>query len=131
MSSYNTVMSNLPNRIVCGKRLHGRQVRFCSVACKNDYHQGYETQKRRGIQRKLDLVQAKGGCCSRCGYHKNLSALVFHHVDSRGKDFKLDMRSLSNRKLEPTLKELDKCLLVCHNCHAELHNPHLDLAKLL
>ena len=131
LSRYNAVMNNQPNCIVCGKRLRGRQTRFCSIACKNDYHQGYESQKRRGIQRKLELVRAKGGHCSICGYHKNLSALAFHHLDSNTKDFKLDMRSLSNRKLEPTLKELDKCVLVCHNCHAELHNPHLDLDKLL
>lgn len=123
-------MKKLSNCIVCGDHLQGRQTRFCSIACKNDYHQGYETQKRRGIQRKLELVRAKGGQCSICGYSKNLSALAFHHRDSNKKDFKLDMRSLSNRKLEPTLKELDKCILVCHNCHSELHNPHLDLGNL-
>lgn len=127
MSSYNAFMIC----IVCGTTLKGRQKRFCSITCKNDHHQSYETQKRRGLKRKLELVQAKGGKCSVCGYHKNLSALAFHHRDSANKDFKLDMRSLSNRKLEPTLKEFDKCILVCHNCHAEIHNPHLDLDKLL
>ena len=117
--------------IVCGNALQGRQTRFCSVACKNDYHQGYETQKRRGLTRKLELVKAKGGRCSICGYQKNLSALAFHHLDSAAKDFKLDMRSLSNRKLQPVQKEFGKVILVCHNCHAELHNPHLDLGSLL
>lgn len=117
--------------IVCGTSLRGRQRRFCSAACKNDYHQGYETQKRRGLARKLALVKSKGGCCSVCGYHRNLAALVFHHRDSAEKDFKLDVRSLSNRKLEPVLGELDKVILVCANCHAELHNPHLELGLLL
>jgi hypothetical protein len=124
-------MNKSSSCIVCGSRLQGRQTRFCSITCKNDFHQGYENQKRRGLQRKLELVRAKGGRCSICGYRKNLAALAFHHLDSGEKDFKLDMRSLSNRKLEPTLKELDKCILVCHNCHAELHNPRLDLDKLL
>jgi len=63
-----------------------------------------------------------------CGYHGNLSALAFHHNKNlTRKEFKLDMRSMSNRKLESVLAELDKCILVCQNCHAELHNPSLDL----
>jgi hypothetical protein len=128
---YNAVMTEKVNCIVCGTSLRGRQKRFCSTACKNEYHQGYEAQKRRGLARKLEFVKAKGGCCSICGYKKNLSALAFHHLDSAEKDFKLDMCSLSNRKLEPVLGEFEKCILVCHNCHAELHNPHLDLDSLL
>lgn len=64
-----------------------------------------------------------------CGYDRNLAALTFHHIGS-DKDFKLDMRSLSNRTLEVVLTEAEKCILVCQNCHAELHNPHLDLATL-
>lgn len=124
-------MDQQPSCIVCGNHLTGRQTRFCSVACKNDYHQGYVTQRKRGLARKLDLVKAKGGQCSICGYNKNLSALTFHHLDPSVKDFKLDMRSLSNRRLEPTLSEFEKVVLVCANCHAELHNPHLNLDSLL
>ncbi len=124
-------MKEKSNCIVCGTLLRGKQTKFCSIACKNKHHQSYEAQKGRGLTRKIQLVKAAGGQCSICGYKKNLSALAFHHTDSADKDFKLDMRSLSNRKLEYVLTELDKCILVCHNCHAELHNPHLDLDLLL
>jgi hypothetical protein len=124
-------MRTKPNCIVCGVLLQGKQTKFCSATCKNKHHQSYEAQKRRGLARKLELVETAGGCCSICGYRKNLAALAFHHTISVDKDFKLDMRSLSNRRLENVLTELDKCILVCHNCHAELHNPHLDLDKLL
>ena len=123
-------MKDDSNCIVCGKPLHGKQTKFCSPTCKNKDLQSYEAQKRRGLNRKLSLVKNAGGRCSLCGYQKNLAALVFHHTDSSGKDFKLDMRSLSNRKLEPVLREINKCILVCANCHAELHNPHLDLDSL-
>jgi predicted nucleic acid-binding Zn ribbon protein len=119
------------NCIVCGKSLHGRQTKFCSLSCKNKDLQSYEAQQRRGLSRKLRLIQNAGGRCSICGYHKNLAALVFHHSDSSKKDFKLDMRSLSNRKLAPVLEEISKCILVCANCHAELHNPRLNLDLLL
>ena len=79
----------------------------------------------------MNIIKTAGGHCTICGYNKNLAALVFHHADASGKDFKLDMRSLSNRKIEPIIKEIDKCTLVCANCHAELHNPHLNLDSLL
>jgi len=128
--AYNEVMKKQSNCIVCGSALHGKQTMFCSLACKNKHHQSYTAQRSRGLARKLKLVRAVGGRCSICGYDRNLAALVFHHSDSVGKDFKLDMRSLSNRTLHSVLTELDKCVLVCQNCHAELHNPHLDLGSL-
>ena len=128
---YNAVMTKESNCVVCGQPLHGRQTKFCSPACKNKDLQSYEAQKRRGLARKLELIQAGGGRCSICGYDNNLAALVFHHTDSAKKDFKLDMRSLSNRKFEPVLSEISKCILVCANCHAELHNPRLNLDDLL
>ena len=118
------------NCIVCGAPLHGKQTKFCSTACKNRDLQSYEAQKRRGLARKLELVKTAGGRCSICGYSQNLAALVFHHTDSNSKDFKLDMRSLSNRKIQPVLSEIEKCILVCANCHAVLHNPHLNLDSL-
>ena len=123
-------MNSVSNCIACGNRLIGKQVKYCSVACKNKALQSYPAQKRRGLTRKLELVRTFGGSCSICGYNNNLAALTFHHI-SEDKNFKLDMRSLSNRTMQAVLAECEKCILVCHNCHAELHNPHLDLAPLL
>jgi hypothetical protein len=69
-----------------------------------------------------------GSKCQICGYQKNQAALSFHHLNPSEKEFKLDLRSLSNRKFEKTLKELEKVMLVCSNCHAELHHPELSQA---
>lgn len=113
---------------ICGKALTGRQTRFCSIECKNVYHQGYAGQRLRGVRRKLELVEKLGGKCSRCGYNKNLAALSFHHLAD--KNHKLDARSLSNRSMERILEEFEKCQLLCLNCHAELHSPHLELNQL-
>ncbi len=126
-----SAMTGSPNCIICGRPLTGKQTKFCSRSCKNKDLQSYDAQQQRGLARKLELVKAAGSCCSRCGYRGNLAALTFHHTDPSQKEFKLDMRSLSNRKLNYVLRELDKCTLVCANCHAELHNPHLDLGQLL
>lgn len=102
---------------------------FVLKIAKNKAHQSYPAQKKRGLERKIFFVQKLGGECSGCGYAKNLSALAFHHV--HGKEFQLDTRSLSNRKLQSILDEIAKCKLLCNNCHAETHYPDLDLTKLL
>ena len=111
----------------CNEPLMGRQKKYCSRTCKNavlnQHHQSYLAQQERGKKRKLELVSIKGGCCSRCGYKRNYAALEFHHVNPQGKEFALDLRSLSNRRWHVILKESSKCVLLCSNCHTEAHNP--------
>jgi hypothetical protein len=119
-------MTDRSNCIICSRPLSGRQSKYCSRSCKNKDLQSYEAQKRRGLERKRRLIEEAGGRCSICGYQKNIAALVFHHTDSSQKDFKLDMRSLSNRRFKAVKAEIEKCVLLCANCHAEIHNPHLD-----
>jgi hypothetical protein len=73
-------------------------------------------------QRKLKelAVNYKGGCCIKCGYNKYNGALEFHHLDPSKKDFTIAHLNLHafNEKIK---KELDKCILVCSNCHREIH----------
>ena len=70
-----------------------------------------------------------GGKCSKCNYSKNLASLAFHHLGD--KKFQLNVRSLSNRKINLINADLAKCILLCHNTHAEIHNPDKNLVKLL
>lgn len=114
---------------ICGKALRGKQTMYCSILCKNKDHQSYKSQQQRGVQRKIDILRKLGGRCSICGYNRNMSALTFHHLNPDEKNFKLDIRSLSNRKQSRITAELRKCTLVCHNCHAELHNPQHNLGQ--
>lgn len=69
---------------------------------------------------KVKAVEYKGGKCERCGYNKCINALEFHHVDPSQKDFSFsggyNIRAWS--RIQP---ELDKCIMVCANCHRELH----------
>jgi hypothetical protein len=82
---------------VCGAHLSGRQSKFCSRRCKNastnNRHQNYVTQQQRGRERRLLLIQSKGGRCERCGYERNHAALAFHHLDPTTKSFPVDLRS--------------------------------------
>jgi hypothetical protein len=87
----------------------------------------YDYQIIRGIERKLYLVNLRGGKCEKCGYSKNLAAFDFHHIDPKNKNFQLDVRKLSNSKMEYILNEFNKCLVLCSNCHRELHNEDMDI----
>lgn len=80
-------------------------------------------QKRAIIDRRVIMkekaVDYKGGKCSCCGYDKYIGSLEFHHLNSNEKDFTISF--LLNRKWEIIKEELDKCILVCSNCHREIH----------
>lgn len=123
-------MNKIINCKICNQPLKGKQKLYCSLKCKNKTHQSYDAQQARGLRRKLELIESMGGKCCLCGYNKNLAALVFHHADKGAKKFKLDMRTLSNRKKSRIENEGKKCIILCHNCHAEYHNPHLDLERI-
>jgi hypothetical protein len=70
---------------------------------------------------KIQMVDYKGGSCVRCGYNKYMGALEFHHLDPSEKDF--NPSHLRKYKFDDRVKmELDKCILVCSNCHREIHH---------
>lgn len=69
--------------------------------------------------RKLKAIAYKGGKCQRCGYDKCVAALDFHHRDPSEKEFQwVRLRRL---RWDRVLAELDKCDLLCANCHREVH----------
>ena len=90
----------------------------------------YKVQKERGLYRKLKLIEYLGGKCKLCGYDKSIAALEFHHKDPENKSFQLDSRHLSNTNIEKIIMEVDKCVLLCSNCHKEIHYPSLNKEKI-
>ena len=60
-----------------------------------------------------------GGACRICGYDKWPAAFDFHHLDPMGKDFTISEAMTSWERIKP---ELDKCELLCANCHREVHD---------
>ena len=85
----------------------------------------YEKQ----LQRKRDAVEYKGGKCCVCGYNKYVGAMDFHHLDPATKDYNISR--LTTYSIDIMKTELDKCMLLCRNCHAEIHHGLVDLTKLV
>lgn len=110
---------------ICGKDFNiidnGWTRKYCYDCAphedENMSHAQVVTIKRRAI--KKALITYKGGKCSRCGYDKSFRALEFHHLDPTEKDFGISKNLTKSMAL--LKKEADKCILVCSNCHAEIH----------
>jgi 5-methylcytosine-specific restriction endonuclease McrA len=111
---------------------------FCTSKCKSMYYSKsdltIDSRKRatakRALKRKnmrVNLLIESGGKCSHCGYNKNHSALIFHHINPVTKLYNIDSRSCINMSKESLDAEVAKCIVLCHNCHSELHNPQCAL----
>lgn len=83
--------------------------------------------KRRKKIRKM-AIEYKGGECVLCSYKKCIQALEFHHIVNTGKDFGISDKGYT-RSWEKVKREIDKCVLVCANCHRELHVGVTQLPK--
>jgi len=118
------------NCLVCGKALKGQQRKYCSEKCrmklsnKRNLRKIVDHQNKRRLEKRIELINILGGKCSICGYDKNYAALEFHHKEGGGKKFNLSADKL-DRKREILLKELEKCILACVNCHRNIHSGKL------
>lgn len=72
---------------------------------------------RRLVASRESAIEYKGGKCEHCGYDRYRGALEFHHKDPTQKD-PLGLRAY---KLDRLYAEVDKCILLCANCHREEH----------
>jgi predicted HNH restriction endonuclease len=88
------------------------------------YNIQYVTKRRRKL--KAMSVEIKGGACEVCGYNRCVAALDFHHIDEKTKSFSLSTRGLT-RSWEKIKNEIQKCVLVCSNCHREIHSGLIQL----
>lgn len=77
----------------------------------------------------IDLIRKqKGGKCQKCGYNTYQGALEFHHIDPTKKDFTIGDRDF---KLKECIEESKKCVLLCANCHREIHAGLWDIKEIL
>ncbi len=86
-------------------------------------------KKRRRKLRELARA-SKGSKCEICGYNKCQRALSFHHLDPAKKEFTVSAKGLT-RSWEKILQEIEKCILVCANCHMEIHEGITEIPLLI
>jgi len=68
------------------------------------------------------IIEAMGGKCVCCGYAECYSAMAFHHINPDEKDFTISNMRSNPKSWTKIVEELRKCVLVCHNCHSEIHH---------
>lgn len=78
-----------------------------------------EAVTRHRQKRKTELIRIMGGKCALCGYDRTPAVLELHHLNPEEKDFGLS--SGNCRKIEEDIEEAKKCILLCANCHREVH----------
>ncbi|KKN28805.1 hypothetical protein LCGC14_0850490 [marine sediment metagenome] len=74
---------------------------------------------------RLRAIKARGGACVVCGYDRSYWALAFHHIDPATKSFHISGNTRAWTKVK---SEIQKCTLVCHNCHSEIHAGMVQLS---
>jgi hypothetical protein len=135
---------NLQNRKYCltcspygkhnTKKIHednsSHKERICNSCVRTYYYQRkkghtlstcnscYVKNKRKSV--KQDTINKMGGKCSICGYNKSIFALQFHHLDPSKKIFNVSA-NLGKYSLQSIKNEIEKCIVVCANCHFEIH----------
>ncbi|TET08516.1 MAG: hypothetical protein E3J83_03500 [Candidatus Atribacteria bacterium] len=71
-------------------------------------------KKKRQFVRDYKLLKG----CAICGYNNCAGALVFHHPNN---DKEFVIGSSMGKPIKDIKKEMGKCIVLCANCHAELH----------
>lgn len=79
----------------------------------------YENVKESRKKRKEDILYVMGEKCCLCGYNKAKAALELHHLNPEYKEFAISQ--CLNRAWNTLHIEIQKCILVCANCHREIH----------
>ncbi|OHA47859.1 MAG: hypothetical protein A2806_02350 [Candidatus Terrybacteria bacterium RIFCSPHIGHO2_01_FULL_48_17] len=91
-----------------------------------EYNKQAVAKRRRKL--KLLAIEYLGGKCLACGYTRCAAAFDIHHRNPQKKEFGLSTKGLT-RSWARIKNELEKCILLCANCHREIHVGFRNLPK--
>ena len=87
------------------------ECKYCHTKYMNNIYQ---------TKRQVVVNLKSGKCCEKCGDKRDY-VLDFHHKDPSIKEDTIARMISNNYRLEHTLKEIEKCIILCSNCHREFH----------
>lgn len=100
----------------------------CELYCRNCHHEHHFNERHSVDNRqntKKIYIEYKGNKCEECGYNNCQASLSFHHLDPNEKEIQFSNISERVNNIEDIkniiIKELDKCQILCMNCHNEKH----------
>lgn len=100
-----------------------RTSKICLICLKEFRNKGNVCSSCRVNWKKYEVkklaVEYKGSSCQSCDYNLCIASLTFHHIDPTKKDFSIGGNH--TRTFNSIKEELDKCILLCQNCHSALH----------
>jgi len=111
-----------------GERKNGKYTQiFCKI-CKVEKQKerrkrDADIQKEKRYSLKRELIDMKGGKCIACGYDRYIGALDFHHLNENEKIYNVGTLISGGSRLK-AIVEIQKCILLCSNCHRELHGDY-------
>ena len=137
----NCLYCNKPIIHIEGNRKFRKDKKFCNQKCHDNLKyqkssvnakifkddSGLNLYTIKGVEKKLELIEMFGGKCEKCGYNKNIAGFDFHHKDPYTKSFEIKVQYLKYKSDDEILEEALKCMLLCSNCHREIHNPFMDM----
>ncbi|MBI4992333.1 MAG: hypothetical protein HZB99_03890 [Candidatus Harrisonbacteria bacterium] len=100
---------------------------ICKLCCNEfkDYQKkgrsrcGSCNTKIRRFRAKAAAIRYLGNKCIKCDWSGNQAALQFHHKNPREKEFTIG--NVANKSWDSIKSELQKCMLLCANCHMIEH----------
>lgn len=105
-----------------------REAEKCALVCANCHRIRHLATRRSGLhpvtvfrqKMKRRALAAMGDVCAGCGLREPVDALEFHHLDPHTKEFGISTEGIP-RRWDKIVAELAKCVLLCANCHREVH----------
>ena len=107
------------------KKYYKENIDIITARNKQYYYENHQMfldkrrKRRKKIKDFIDNYKLRMGC-QICGYHKCLTALEFHH-EGNDKQFMISQAVAQFKSIKSIQKEMDKCTVLCANCHRELH----------
>lgn len=103
---------------------------YCKICIREAARKNYSENRDKHISasktsnaKKLEIISSikRKQCCVKCGYNKCVAALDYHHLDPNIKTESISKMVTQNKSKEDLLVEIEKCILLCSNCHREFH----------